>query len=401
MDFVSFPILTQKVFGKRLVYLDNAATTQKPQVVLDAMKNFYETSNANIHRGIHTLAERATLAYEDARETVARFIGATADEVIFTSGTTQSLNMLVRMLGKNLHAGDEIVLTMMEHHSNLIPWRELAREKGLVVKFIPLTVGYTLNLGKARELITTRTKIVAFTHVSNSLGTINPVVELVDLAHARGALVVIDAAQSVGHLLVNVERLDCDFLVFSGHKMCGPTGIGVLYGKKKWLQELEPVFFGGGMVGDVSSGPERAVWLASSQRFEAGTPNIAGAVGLAKAITFLEERGIRQIEAHCVMLVEYAVSKLREISRVKIIGPNEGSLGIVSFTLDNIHPHDVAEILNKEGIAVRAGRHCTMPLMKELNLENGTTRASFYLYNTKEDVDLLVAGVRKVLEVFR
>ena len=308
--------------------------------------------------------------------------------------------MLVQMLGKNLHAGDEIVLTLMEHHSNLIPWQEMAREKGLVVKFIPLTANYTLDFNKARELITAKTKVLAFTHVSNTLGTINPAAELIDLAHAQGALAVVDAAQSVGHLLVDVRQLDCDFLAFSGHKMCGPLGIGVLYGKKDLLMNLEPAFFGGGMVEDVSSEGGKALWLASPQRFEAGTPHVAGALGLARAVDFLEKQGLKQIEAHCALLVESAMMRLKKIPRLNIIGPDQGGMGIVSFTLEGIHPHDVAEILNREGIAVRAGRHCTNPLMKELGLADGTTRASFYLYNTEEDIDVLIAGIKKVQEVF-
>lgn len=402
MDTSTFPILHKTVLGKRLVYLDNAATTQKPRIVIDAMKDFYELSNANIHRGIHTLAEKATLMYEDARETVAHFIGAEAEEIIFTSGTTQGLNMVAQMLGKKLKAGDEVVLTVMEHHSNLLPWQELARERNLIIKYIPLNEAYLLDLTKARELITSKTKVVAVTYVSNSLGTINPIVELINLAQANGALTVVDAAQAVGHLSVNVKSLDCDFLAFSGHKMCGPMGIGVLYGKKTILRDLEPVSYGGGMVEEVVlENGKKNRWLPSPQRFEAGTPHVAGAVGLAKAILFLEERGLKQIEAHCAMLVEYALAKLREIPRVKIIGPETGVIGIVSFVLGGIHPHDVAEILNREGIAVRAGRHCTAPLMKELSLENGTIRASFYIYNTKDDVDALVAGIRKVQGVFR
>ncbi len=404
-----FPIFQQKVLGKQLVYLDNAATTQKPRAVIDAMTHFYEHSNANIHRGIHTLSERATIAYENARETVARFIGAETEEIIFTSGTTQSLNMLSQMLGKNLHRGDEIVLTIMEHHSNLIPWQELAREKGLVLRFIPLTSDYVLDLKKARELITEKTKVVALTHVSNTLGIINPVAEIAAMAHRAGALVVVDAAQSVGHLPVNVRELDCDFLAFSGHKMCGPTGIGVLYGKKKSLDYLNPVIFGGGMVLEVDT--EKATWTTAPQKFEAGTPNIVGAIGLAKAVEYLTELGMGQVEEQGILLADYARQKLSEISGLTLIGPKSQnksnssdsqskSGAIISFTLDGIHPHDAAEILNKKGIAVRAGRHCTTPLMNELHL-NGTVRASFYFYNSKEDVDALVVGVKAVREVFQ
>ncbi len=413
-----FPIFQQNVFGKQLVYLDNAATTQKPRVVIDAMTHFYEHSNANIHRGIHTLSERATVAYENARETVAQFIGAETEEIIFTSGTTQSLNILSQMLGKNLHRGDEIVLTMMEHHSNLIPWQELAREKGLVLQFIPLTSDYILDLKKARELITEKTKVVALTHLSNTLGWINPVVEITAMAHRCGAMVVVDAAQSVGHIPVNVQRLDCDFLAFSGHKMCGPTGIGVLYGKKKLLDNLNPVIFGGGMVLEVDT--EKATWTTVPQKFEAGTPNIVGAIGLAKAVEYLTELGMGRVEEQGILLADYARQKLSEISGLTLIGPksqsksvnvndnynnnNQNNISksgaIISFTLDGIHPHDVAEILNKKGIAVRAGRHCTTPLMNEINL-NGTIRASFYFYNSKADVDALVAGVRAVQGVFQ
>ncbi len=404
-----FPIFQQKVLGKRLVYLDNAATTQKPHVVIDAMTHFYEHSNANIHRGIHTLSERATVAYENARETVARFIGAETEEIIFTSGTTQSLNMLSQMLGKNLHRGDEIVLTIMEHHSNLIPWQELAREKGIVLQFIPLTSDYVLDLKKARELITEKTKVVAVTHVSNALGTINPVAEIAAMAHRVGALVVVDAAQSVGHLPVDVRQLNCDFLAFSGHKMCGPTGIGVLYGKKELLDYLNPVIFGGGMVLEVDT--EKATWTTTPQKFEAGTPNIVGAIGLAKAVEYLTEVGMERVEEQSMVIANYARQKLSEIHGLIIIGPQSQSKSnggdskskngsIISFTLDGVHPHDAAEILNKKGIAVRAGRHCTTPLMNELHL-NGTIRASFYFYNSTEDVDALVAGLKAVQEVFQ
>lgn len=419
-ETVAFPILNKKFFGKRLVYLDNSATAQKPQAVIDAIIKFYETSNANIHRGIYFLAEKATMAYEQAREKVAELIGAEAEEIIFTSGTTQSLNMLAQMLGRNLNLGDEIILTIMEHHSNLLPWQELAREKKLVLKFIhlaatPFAKSYQLDMEKARDLITSKTKILAFTHISNTLGTINPIKELVKLAHQAGALTVVDAAQSVGHIPVNVKNLDCDFLAFSGHKIGGPTGIGVLYGKKELLKQLEPVFYGGGMVEDVIVDKDvgkrstlesksffgKSKWLPSPQRFEAGTPNIAGAVGLAAAITVLNEIGVDRIEQQGKMLREYALEKLSKIKGLQIIGPQEEQAGaIISFTLENIHPHDVAEILDKEGIAVRAGMHCTIPLLKELNLEKGTIRISFYFYNSKDDIDALVVGIQKVKQVF-
>ncbi|MBI4151366.1 aminotransferase class V-fold PLP-dependent enzyme [Candidatus Woesearchaeota archaeon] len=415
-----FPILRTSVRGKRLVYLDNAATTQKPQEVLDALDLFYRTTNANIHRGIHHLAEKATMAYEHARDVVAQFIGAQTDEIIFTSGTTQGLNQLSRMLGSRLQPGDEIVLTIMEHHSNLLPWLELAREKKATVRYIPLTTEYELDLVTARTLITAKTKIVAFAHVSNTLGTIAPAKELIQLAHTQGAVTVIDAAQSVGHMPVNVNDLDCDFLVFSGHKTCGPTGIGVLYGKKRLLQKMEPSAYGGGMVEEImieeSAFPKvietthekrtekralaKTSWLPPPHRFEAGTPNIAGAIGLATALTFLNERGLKNIEEHGATLRSYALEQLHKNTGVRIVGPQKTAGAIISFTVEGIHPHDLAEILNGEGVAIRAGRHCTIPLLKRLNLTEGTARASFYLYNTTEDIDALVRGITKAQQVF-
>ncbi len=423
---LDYPLLKTKIFGRRLVYLDNAATAQKPRSVIKAITCFYETTNANIHRGIHLLAEKATIAYESARETIAHFIGAEAEEIIFTSGTTQSLNMLAQMLEEKVNAGDEIVLTIMEHHSNLLPWQELARKKKAALKIIPLRYNQDnqnrLDLNKAQEMITSKTKIVAFSHISNVLGTINPAARLTEMAHARGALAVLDAAQSVGHIPFDVRQLNCDFAAFSGHKMGGPTGIGVLYGKKELLENLNPVFFGGGMIegtkdeiaGETGEVREKTVWRNSPQRFEAGTPNIAGAIGLAEAVKFLEKQGLKEIEEQVMKLTEYALSQLKEISGVKIIGlesaikdkirekkpeQNVKRAGIISFTIERIHPHDAAEVLNKEGIAVRAGHHCAAPLLKALDLSQGTTRVSFYHYNTLEDVDALIAGIKTVKKV--
>ena len=394
MKRAEFPLLAQT----GTIYLDNAATTQKPQRVLDVINNFYNTQNANINRGIYNLSEKASIAYENARKTVARFINAAPEEIVFTSGTTQSINILAHMLAPTIQAGDEIVLTIMEHHSNLVPWQQLAKQKNATLKFIPLTDNYQLDMEKAKQLITEKTKIVAVTHMSNVLGTINPIKELTQLAHNVNATIVVDAAQSVPHMSVDVEQLNADFLVFSGHKMCGPTGIGVLYGTKERLQTLSPVQFGGGMIHEVTT--EDSTWTTSPTKFEAGTPNIAGAIGLAAAIDFLQTIGMQELENHTKELTQYALQKLSENPSITIVGPTTENRGpVISFTIDGIHPHDVAEILNRSNIAVRAGHHCAMPLMKQLTLP-GTTRASFYLYNTKEEIDALCNTLKKVQVVF-
>ncbi|MBI2669161.1 cysteine desulfurase [Candidatus Woesearchaeota archaeon] len=407
-SITDFPILQQKVYGKRLIYLDNSATTQKPKPVLQAMNDYYEKHNANVHRAVHVLSQRATTLYEQAHEVVAKFIGAEAEEVIFTSGTTASLNLLAYSLCTDLEKGDEIILTEMEHHSNLVPWQQIAKEKNLVLKFIPLTKDYCLDLRQAKKMITTKTKIVSVTQMSNVLGTINPVPELVKLAHDVGAIFVVDAAQSVPHQSIDVKKLDCDFLAFSGHKMCGPTGMGVLYGKKHLLQKMKPFHYGGGMIREVRW--DDSSWNDLPGKFEAGTPNIAGAVGLMEAIRYLEKVGMDNIEDHEHTLTAYALKKLSGISGLQIIGPASNpptSLKqptllrgpVISFVIEGIHPHDLGEVLDKEGIAVRGGHHCAMPLMAKLGIA-GTTRASFYFYNTDDDVDALVKAVKKAQELF-
>jgi cysteine desulfurase / selenocysteine lyase len=390
-----FPILQEN-----LVYLDNTATTQKPQIVIDAISNFYTKSNANVHRGIYALSEESSQLYEEAHKVVADFINCQSDEIIFTSGTTASLNMLANMLKLELQEGDEIILSIMEHHSNLIPWQIIAKEKKAVLKFIPLGDDYQLDMEEAKKLITNKTKIVSLAHISNVLGTKNPVKELAELAHQNNALFVVDAAQSVPHMPVDVKELDCDFLVFSGHKICGPTGIGVLYGKEELLNKLEPSIFGGGMIKEATL--EKASWNDLPYKFEAGTPPIAQAIGLKVAIEYLQSIGMQNIQDYCNELTKYALEKLQAINGLTIIGPVENTTRgpVISFVLDNIHPHDIAEILANKEIAVRAGMHCAMPLMQELKI-NGTTRASFYFYNSKEDVDSLVSGINKVLEVFK
>jgi cysteine desulfurase / selenocysteine lyase len=392
MNKQDFPILKEN-----LIYLDNSSTTQKPGVVIKALKEFYENYNSNVHRGIHNLSQQATLAYEDARQTVANFIGADYNEIIFTSGTTDSLNYIAKSLTNNFLDGDEIILTDMEHHSNIIPWQEIAKEKKLVIKFIPITKDYKLDLQKAEELITEKTKIVSITHISNVLGTINPVKEVTKLSHKVGAKVILDAAQSVPHMPVDVKDLDCDFLAFSGHKMCGPTGIGVLYGKKELLQKLEPAKFGGGMIKEVHF--HKSTWADIPEKFEAGTPNIAGAIGLATAVKYLQKIGLDKIQKHCQEITEYALDNFSKIPNLQLFGSGNkmGRIPIFSFNIENIHPHDLSESLDRVNIAVRAGNHCAMPLMNKFGV-NSTTRASFYFYNTKEDVDFLVLALQELID---
>ncbi|MBS3117201.1 SufS family cysteine desulfurase [Candidatus Woesearchaeota archaeon] len=393
MNKEDFPLLHEH---PNLVYLDNSATTQKPLSVINALVDFYKNTNSNVHRGIHFLSQKATMEYQKAHEAVADFIGAEAEEIVFTSGTTQSLNLIARMLGRKLREDDEIVLTEMEHHSNIIPWQQIAKEKKCGLKYIPLTSGYTLDMKEARQMINSKTRIVAVTHVSNVLGTINPVRELASLAHDVGALLIVDGAQSAPHLKINVKDLGCDFFAFSGHKMCGPTGIGVLYGKKGLLQNLDPVEFGGGMIKEVTKW--HATWADLPAKFEAGTPNIAGAVGLRAAIDYLNNIGMEKIQEQGRELMAYALQKLSLLPKVRIIGPviaNE-RIPVFSFTVDKMHPHDVGDFLDKHNIAVRAGHHCAMPLMKTLGI-NGTVRASFYFYNTLEDVDKLISALHNLL----
>lgn len=396
-----FPILDQEVNGHPLVYLDSAATSQKPLRVIEAVNQYYREYNSNVHRGVHTLGTKATDRYEGAREKVRKFIGAeSTEEIIFTKGTTAGLNLVARSFGDaQVQEGDEIVITYMEHHSNLIPWQQLAKRKGAVLKYVPMQKNGTLRLEDVEKTVTERTKIVAAALVSNVLGTINPVKEMAKIAHSRGAYMVVDAAQGAPHMKVDVRDLDCDFLAFSGHKMCGPTGIGVLYGKKALLEEMEPLEYGGEMIDFV--GLYDSTWKELPWKFEGGTPIIAGAIGLGEAIDFLEEIGLDEITAHEQDLSAYCLGQLSELEGITVYGPESADerAGLVTFNLENVHPHDAATILDAEGIAIRAGHHCAQPLMKWLDV-TATARASFYLYNTKEDIDKLVAGIVKAKEYF-
>jgi cysteine desulfurase/selenocysteine lyase len=394
---MNFPILKQKINKKRLVYLDNAATTQKPSEVINAVKEFYEKDNANVHRGLHELSLRSSMQYEDAHKIVANFINASEEEIVFTSGTTDSINMLAYSLEPQLKSNDEIVITEMEHHSNFVPWQQLAKRKKLRLKIIPIKEDLSLDMEAAKKLITKKTKILSVIHISNVLGTINPINELSRLAKKNNSLFIVDAAQSISHMKIDVKKINCDFLVFSGHKMFAPTGIGILYGKKELFEKLKPSKFGGGMIKEVSK--ESSTWNDLPYKFEAGTPNISGAIGLAKAIEFINNIGIENLEKHNQELTKYALQKLKSIKDLRIYQPKlQGP--IISFTLDNIHPHDVSEILNTEGIATRAGNHCAMPLMNKLKIQ-GTNRISFQIYNTKEDIDRLIEALKKAQEVFK
>ncbi|MEQ6377104.1 cysteine desulfurase [Bacillaceae bacterium S4-13-56] len=393
-----FPILNQEVNGHPLVYLDSAATSQKPLKVIEAIETYYKEYNSNVHRGVHTLGTRATDGYEKSREKVRAFIGAKhVEEIIFTRGTTTSINTVAYSYARaNLKEGDEIVITPMEHHSNIIPWQQAAKATGATLKYIPLQEDGTITLKDAEGVITSNTKIVAMMQVSNVLGTVNPVKEIAEIAHRNGAVLLVDGAQSTPHMRINVQELDCDFFAFSGHKMCGPTGIGVLYGKKALLEKMEPVEFGGEMIDFVEL--YDSTWKELPWKFEGGTPIIAGAIGLGATIDFLEEIGLDHILDHEKKLTAYAMAELQTIPDLTIYGPKERA-GLVTFNLADVHPHDVATVLDAEGIAVRAGHHCAQPLMKWLKVSS-TARASFYLYNTEEDIDRLVEGLKKTKEYF-
>ncbi|MGM1019657.1 MAG: cysteine desulfurase [Bacillota bacterium] len=394
-----FPILHQEINGHPLVYLDNAATSQKPLAVIEAIKHYYEYDNSNVHRGVHTLGSRATDAYEGAREKVARFLNAKrSQEIIFTRGTTTALNLVASSYGRaNCQEGDEIVITQMEHHSNLIPWQQVAKATGATLKYIPLQEDGSVDLADVENTITENTKIVAIAHVSNVLGVVNPVKEIAAIAHRKGAVIVIDGAQSTPHMKVDVQDIDADFYAFSGHKMCGPTGIGALYGKKALLENMEPIEFGGEMIDDV--GLYESTWKELPWKFEGGTPIIAGAVGLGAAIDFLESIGLDAIAQHESRLANYALKRLREVEGLTIYGPAERHVGLVTFNLDDVHPHDVATVLDSKGVAVRAGHHCCQPLMRWLKA-SATARASFYLYNTEEEVDVLISALIQTKEYF-
>jgi cysteine desulfurase/selenocysteine lyase len=393
-----FPILDQLIHGKPLVYLDSAATSHKPLAVMEAIEEFYSSDNANVHRAIHTLGERATARYEGARRKVAHFIGASDPrQVVFVKNTTEAINLVACSWSKNIRPGDELLLTPMEHHSNLIPWQQMAHRRGAKLVFMPLCSNGSIDLHQLSQVLTSKTRLVAMTHVSNVLGVINPVREVIYAAHQVGARVLVDGAQSVPHMPIDVMDLDCDFLAFSGHKMCGPMGVGVLYGKLDALEEMEPFMFGGEMIASVSL--EAADWKELPWRFEAGTPNVAGAVGLAAAVDYLTKQGMESIHAREKQITRYAMGALAEIPGVTIYGPDQPRAGLVTFNLGDIHPHDVATVLDQEGVAVRAGHHCCQPLMKWLDVP-ATVRASFYLYTMEEEIDKLVYALRKTKEFF-
>ncbi|QHJ71829.1 cysteine desulfurase [Planococcus halotolerans] len=396
-----FPILNQEINGNPLVYLDSAATSQKPVQVIEALENYYKFDNSNVHRGVHTLGNRATEKYEGAREKVQKFINASStEEIVFLRGTTTAINLVAQSYGRaNVNEGDEIVITYMEHHSNIIPWQQLAKERGAILKYIELEEDGTISLEQVQAAVTERTKIVSMVYVSNVLGTMNPVKEVARIAHDNGAVMVVDGAQAAPHLKIDVQQLDCDFFAFSGHKMVGPTGIGVLYGKKALLNEMEPVEFGGEMIDFV--GLYDSTWKELPWKFEGGTPIIAGAVGLGAAIDFLNEIGLNEIEKHEHKMAAYAMEKMSGIEGLEIYGPKDPTkrAGIVTFNLNDVHPHDVATVLDMSGIAVRAGHHCAQPLMKWLKV-TATARASFYVYNDESDIDRLVEGLRSAKEYF-
>jgi cysteine desulfurase/selenocysteine lyase len=395
-----FPILRQEVRGRPLVYLDSAATSQKPQAVIDAIVRFYQHDNANVHRGVHVLSERATEAYEGARETVRRFINARdAKEIIFVRGTTEAINLVAQTYGrKHLGPGDEVLITHIEHHANIVPWRMLCEQTGAVLKVIPVDDRGELLLDAVDALMTERTRILAVTQVSNALGTVVPVKELTRRAHAKGIPVLVDGAQAVTHFPVDVQDLGCDFYAFSGHKMFGPTGIGVLYGRMERLEPLPPYQGGGDMILSVTM--EKVTYNRVPHRFEAGTPDLAGAVGLAAAIRYLENLGMAAVAAHDQELLAYATKALESVPGLRIVGTAREKSAVLSFMLDDIHPHDVGTILDREGVCIRTGHHCAQPVMQHFKVP-ATSRASLALYNTTEDVDALVRGLHKVLEVFK
>ncbi|TDM12560.1 cysteine desulfurase [Macrococcus lamae] len=395
-----FPILNEQVNGQPLVYLDSSASSQKPQVVIDTISKYYESMNANVHRGVHTLGTRATDGYEKAREAVRRFINAQYfEEIIFTRGTTTALNLVAHSYGDMVvNEGDEIVITEMEHHANLVPWQMLAKRRNAVLKYIPLQPDGTLLMKDVETAITDRTKIVSVAHVSNVLGTINDINAIAAIAHSHGAVMVADGAQAVPHMTVDVQALDVDFYAFSGHKMVGPTGIGVLYGCRKLLNQMEPIEFGGDMIDFV--GLQDSTWTELPVKFEAGTPLIAEAIGLHAAIEYLESLGMDNVLEYEHELTHYAYDKMSEIEGLEIYGPGPTErAGLITFNLEGVHPHDLATALDADGIAIRAGHHCAQPLMKWLN-QSSTARASFYIYNTKEEVDVMIESLKKTKEFF-
>jgi cysteine desulfurase/selenocysteine lyase len=395
-----FPILNRQINNKRLVYFDNGATTQKPQAVINAVSHYYEHVNANIHRGVHTLSQEITVAYENARIKVQQHLNAAhSHEIIFTKGTTDAINLVAHSFGKKyLASGDEIVISAMEHHSNIIPWQQLCEDKGCVLKVIPISDSGEILMDAFEELLTSKTKIVAITHVSNTLGTINPVKDMIAFAHRKGIPVLIDGAQAVPHLAVDVKDLDADFYCFSAHKLFGPTGVGVLYGKEKFLNELPPYQTGGGVILSVDF--QKTTFAPLPLKFEAGTPHIAGGIGLAAAIDYLNQIGLNNIANYEHCLLEHATNRLQQIEGVKIIGNANKKAAVISFTVDACHPFDIGTLLDKQGIAVRTGHHCTQPLMKLLGIP-GTVRASFAFYNTIDEIDVFAEALKKSVRLLK
>jgi cysteine desulfurase/selenocysteine lyase len=394
-----FPLLQRTVYGKPIVYLDNAATTQKPIAVVAALQHYYTECTSNVHRGVYYLSEQATQLYEEARRTVQRFLGAAeAAEIVFVRGTTEAINLVAHCLGRTrIRPGSEILLTHMEHHSNIVPWQLVAEQTGARLRVLPITPDGELMLEAYPELLTERTAVVAVVHVSNSLGTINPVAELIQTAHERGIPVLVDGAQAVAHMPVDVQQLDCDFYAFSGHKIYGPTGIGVLYAKRRWLEEFPPYQGGGDMIRHVTF--ERTLYNDVPYKFEAGTPNIAGAIGLKAALEYVQQCGLERIAAHEHELLRYATERLQELPGVRLIGTAQRKAAIISFVIEGVHPHDVGTVLDREGIAIRVGHHCTQPVMEFFGVP-ATSRVSFGLYNTLEEVDRLVEALWKVIRLF-
>ena len=394
-----FPILASSVHGKPLVYLDNAATTQKPRAVIDAEREYYEQTNANIHRGVHALSERATAAFEGARERVRRFLNAdSTKEIVFTRGTTEAINLVAQSYGRSrFRAGDEILISALEHHSNIVPWQLLCEQSGALLRVVPIGDAGEFLFDEYRKLLGPRTRLVALAQVSNSLGTVLPVRQAIDLAHERGVPVLVDGAQAVAHEPVDVRALDCDFYAFSGHKIYGPTGTGVLYAKRALLEAMPPYQGGGDMIRSVTF--EKSTWADLPYKFEAGTPNIAGVVGLGAALEFVERIGLESIAAHEAGLLEYATGRAAGIAGLRIIGTAPEKAGILSFVLERIHPHDIGTILDHQGVAVRAGHHCAMPVMQRFHVP-ATARASFALYNTRAEVDALIGAIHKAKELF-
>ena len=394
-----FPILHQKINGEELVYLDNAASTQKPKAVINAIKDYYENDHSNVHRGVHTLSVRATEAYENAREKVSQFVNSpNKNQIIFTKGTTESINLIAGSLTNLIEKNDEILITAMEHHSNIVPWQELCKRTGAILKIIPINDNGEILIDKYTEMVTNKTKLVSVVHLSNTLGTINPIEEIIDTAKLNNAITVIDGAQSAGHLLVDVQELDCDFYLFSGHKVFGPTGIGVLYGKENILNQIDPYQFGGEMILKVTF--DETTYNGLPHKFEAGTPNIAGAVGIGASIDFINSLDRELCHQYEMSLHDYAFEKLEQFDDIRIIGKSSKKSAIISFVIDGIHPHVIGTIINQKGIAVRTGHHCTMPLMDFYGIP-GTVRASFSIYNNHAEVDKLIDAINLAIKMLK